>query len=136
MSTPAHNPPRPATTVSYQLVEDALEHLWDYAYLETHPLSALHRIPDSLEGTHAMHVGPGKALNLCLQGIIKRLSPPHAVCRSVRERRYFDILHGCYVGRETNKTVAWKLGMADRTFYRRRRQAIEMITQMLADLHG
>ncbi len=136
MSSPSHGVSGQATTVSHQLVEDALEHLWDYAYLGRHSLSSHVGMPDSSDGSRVSHVERGKALSLLLQDAIKRLRPQHDVDRLSRERRYFDILHCCYVEGERNDAVARKLDIAERTFYRHRRQAIEVITQMLDDLNG
>ncbi|MBI5879758.1 MAG: hypothetical protein HZB53_19100 [Chloroflexi bacterium] len=122
--------------VAYQQVEDALEHLWDYDYLGHHELATRTVLALQLEYDHALatrHVR-GHALNRLLQAAITQARRQQAFSPLNRSRSYGELLHWCYVEREKNSNVAQRLGWAERSFYRHRRSAVQMLTNMLTSL--
>ncbi|MBI5877195.1 MAG: hypothetical protein HZB53_06070 [Chloroflexi bacterium] len=122
---------------SYALVESALEHLWDHAYLGRHPLVgvAMRRMPTE-SSRPTSFLARGRIFSQFMQECIGELRMPEPNGHLSREKYYHDILFYCYVRGETNGAVAERLDISPRTFYRYRRQAIEAMVQLLEDSTG
>ena len=116
-------------------VSNALEHFWEVNKLGHHPLSrlkCLHRflpvngvIPSTLELGRAVH----QLLDWAMQEVKSIDSGNHSV-----EARYHPILYKEYIERLKNHQVAQQFDFSESTFYRIRREALECITQIIADL--
>ena len=121
--------------ISNRLVEEALEHLWDYSYLGSHPLasSGLTRSYLANGKGRETHIDRGLAVSRMLQDAIQKLKALQARKPS-SEARLYDILYQAYVEGEKNPDVARRLGISERTFYRERRRAIVVLTSVLADM--
>jgi hypothetical protein len=115
-------------------VSDALERLWDFHYLGNHPLAKLNRVEEQLTGKHARsHLDRGKILSEVLQAAIEALRPSKAPRGHSNESRYYPILYYAYVETEENQSIARRLDISERTFYRELPKAIHVIAQVLHD---
>ncbi len=123
--------------ITFDMVETALEHLWDYAYLGDHPLGDSVSLAPHLKPDHGQltHLARGQALSRLLQHAISQTRAAYKHSRS-RERHYYGILDLCYVQRQKNAAAARQLSLSDRTFYRYRKQAVELIRKSLVPLDG
>src|SRR5438045_8790240 len=77
LSTPRRAPARPSEVgveISGRLVEEALEHLWDYSYLGSHPLASLRLTRRYLANGkgHETHIDRGMAVSRLLQDAIQK----------------------------------------------------------------
>ena len=119
--------------ITPSMVENALDHLWDYGVLGSHPLgNALAGGRRSARDQRG-HMGRGQALSERLLAAMEQLKVSHDHAESSRERRYYAILGGCFVGRRTNREVAEELSISERTFYRERSRALEVLTRILQE---
>jgi hypothetical protein len=121
--------------IGCDLVEDALEHLWDYSYLGSHAL-ALTTIPDAEPPRSARlhHRDQGKFFSEFLQRTIEQLKTDGPQRSLSRERRFYEILYRIYVDGEKNDKVASSLSISPRTLYRERRKALETVTRILNEM--
>ena len=102
-------------------VHDALAHLYDYAYLQAHPLIAL-------TGPAGPHASPGRALHQMLQGAIDALKPPDDTHFSSPFWRAYRCLCLRYREMLNMPQVADELGIGPRQCRRAHHEAIEAIT--------
>ncbi len=115
-------------------VADALEHLWESAYLSKHPLASLRIVRQRvLHDAWASQVEQGRTLSQVLREAIEQLKLPTAQRISCPETRYYLILHARYVEGMKSNAIAHALGIANRTFYTSRGQAIRVIAQTLRE---
>lgn len=126
---------RPTTKhLKAQLVADALEHFWDYAYLGNHPLAELTCVTRALAApTRATHLERGHALHYLLRRAIDATQVPASRRHSSHEAFYHPILHHVYIEGTDNPFVAKELNLAQRTFYRYLAKALAVVTQLLDD---
>ncbi|MBN1581105.1 MAG: hypothetical protein JXA89_10410 [Anaerolineae bacterium] len=120
-----------------QLVEDALRHLYDYAYLGEHALARLEVIRPYLgdRATTITHLDRGRALSQMLVDVIDRLHPPGAQPRELtREWIQYTILHDAYVQGELNRDIMSKLYISESGFNRARRRAVRGVAQAVAEM--
>lgn len=125
----------PATKyLGAQLVADALEHFWDYAYLGNHPLAELTCVTRALASpARATHLERGQALHYLLHRAIDATQVSSSRRRFSPEALYHPILHHVYIEGTENPFVAKKLNLAIRTFYRYLAKALAVVTQLLDD---
>ena len=120
------------------LVEDALRHLYDYAYLGEHKLVELHTSVIHLDvdgGALVTHLDRGRALQTALITAIDKLKPPHKrPSIPTREWHQYVVLHDCYVVGELNRDVMSTLYVGEGTFNRTRRRAIRAVARALAEM--
>src|SRR5437867_143185 len=121
LATPRRAPARPSEVrveISDRLVEEALEHLWDYSYLGSHPLVSARLARSYLANGKGRetHIDRGMAVSRLLQDAIQKLKALQPRKPS-SEARLYDILYGAYVEGEKNPDVARRLGSSQRTFY-------------------
>jgi hypothetical protein len=117
-----------------ELVADALEHLWDYAYLGTHPLVELQSVKRQMPPNGKWsHVDMGRLLNGILQNAIEKIKPNNLDSDLSREKHYFLILRKAYVEGVHNKAIAVDLSIGERTLYRYSAKAIQVVAQILRD---
>lgn len=121
----------------HQLVEDALRHLYDYAYLGEHALARLEAIDPYLGNRDGVitHLDRGRALGQLLIDVIDRLRPPGAQPRELtREWTQYTILHDAYVLGEPNRDIMSRLYVSESGFNRARRRAVRGVAQAVAEM--
>jgi CheY-like chemotaxis protein len=116
----------PPETEFTRQVADAYEHLYDLAYLRTHPLAAA-LSPDAPLASKER----AWQLHRTLLGAIEDLNPgPNAPVFSHEWRRYrLLVLH--YVDGQDPQSVADQLGISRRHYYREHSAAIEALASVL-----
>ena len=91
-----------------QWLPDALEHLYDYSYLGTHPLSQLRCVARLIvrDQTPLTHVDRGRALSRALQIAIDELKPEDEPANVGHEKRFYAILNQKYREGRENREIA------------------------------
>jgi hypothetical protein len=119
------------------LVESALRHLYDYAYLGEHELAGLHIVQQRL----VEHVGVitsldrGRALSQVLVDVIEKLRPPGAQPKPLtREWEQYIIVHDAYVLGELNRDIMNKLYISESSFNRARRRAVRGVARAVEEM--
>lgn len=109
-----------------QQVKDALNHLYDYPYLESQPL-ALRCWPDSEQK------GPTRAqrLHRLLLESIEALHPPDTPAKGTSRAEYYFLLVYRYIEEWPLGDIMEELGYSRRQFFRQQRRAIEMLAGLL-----
>jgi len=109
-------------------VKDALAHLYDYSYLDDHPL-ALRYWPDAAQG------GPSRAqrLHRFLLESIEGLNPPTATPKDTSRARGYLLLAYRYVEERPLADILRELGTSRRQFFREQRKAIAMLAASLQE---
>ncbi len=117
-------------------VADALEHLYDFSYLGTHPLANLRAVDKALvqDQTPLTHVDRGRALSKVLQIAIDELKPMDKPDDIGREAHFYAILSEAYRQGRENRDIALQLSISERTFYRDRRRALQALAHVLRDM--
>ena len=94
-------------------VRDALHHLYDYPYLERHPL-ALRYWPE------VRREGPSRAhrLNRLLLESIEELNPPGEVAIDTSHVRFYSLLVDRYVEERPLPEIMRKLGYSRSQYFR------------------
>ncbi len=116
-------------------VSNALEHFWEVNKLGNHPLATLNCLSRFLpaSSTAASTLECGRAVHQLLVWAMKEVKSLDSGNHSP-EARYYSVLHKEYVERLKNRQVAQHFDFSESTFYRIRREAMECITQIIADL--
>ena len=111
-----------------RLVRDALSNLYDYAALETHPLTAVFPVPSEQQTSRAEH------LRHILLGAIEGLQPPDRE-RSIGsvEWRPYLILHGRYVQVLSLQELQARLSLSERQLRREHSRALRAVAAWLWD---
>ncbi len=109
-------------------IRDALAHLYDFTFLQRHPLAERLVSPDA-----ALIRPRGQELRRILLDAIEALNPGDAVPMRAPERRPYAILFGLYVEGRTQAEVAGSLGIGTRQLRRDRVTALEALSRMLQD---
>lgn len=111
-----------------QQIRDALTHLYDYAYLQRHPLAnAVVLSQAATTRTRAQE------LRRILLDAIECLNPGDNIPIRALERRGYAILFGLYVEGGDRKEVANSLGISGRQLRRDRGTAFEALASILQD---
>ena len=111
-------------------LRDALAHLYDYAYLQRHPLAERLVSPE----TAAIRTR-AQELRRILLDAIEALKPGDSVPMRASERRPYSILFGLYVEGRPQQEVASSLGVGGRQLRRDRIAAFEALASILRDRH-
>jgi hypothetical protein len=127
----------PSATDLRPPIEDALRHLYDYAYLGEHELADLAvtqtYVDDRVEVV--TNLDRGRALSQMLVDVIEKLRPPGPVpARPAREWEQYTILHDAYVMGALNREIMAKLYISESSFNRARRRAVRGIARAVAEL--
>ena len=109
-----------------RLVRDALRHLHDPVYLQTHPLAPLSTEPNDTP------LAVGKRLHRLLVEAIASLRPEPSV-GDARARRRHDLLSLRYVEALEIDEVAARLAISRREYSREHRQALDAVVALLAE---
>jgi CheY-like chemotaxis protein len=112
----------------YQEIREVLHHLYDYPYLETHPLSL--RLWPVVSGA-----GPSRAqsLNRLMLECIEAINPPGEVSIDASPSRYYMLLVYRYVDERPMLEILRELGYSRSQYFREQQKAIMMLTSILAD---
>jgi len=111
-----------------QEIREVLHHLYDYPYLETHPL-ALRLWPDESGGAS----GRAQRLSRLLLESIEALNPPGAVPVDTSQVRFYALLVYRYVEERPLFEILRELGYSRSQFFREQQKAIMMLASTLAD---
>ncbi|MFL7791483.1 MAG: response regulator [Anaerolineae bacterium] len=111
-----------------QQVRDALHHLYDYPYLEGHPL-ALRYWPKAGRG------GPSRAhrFNRLLLESIEELNPPGESAADTSHIRFYSLLVYRYVEEWPLPDILRELGYSRSQFFREQQKAITMLASVLRE---
>ena len=111
-----------------QQVRDVLHRLYDYAYLERHPL-ALRRWPEVRRG------GPSRAhrFNRLVLESIEELNPPGEGTTDTSHARFYSLLVYRYVEERPLPEVLRRLGCSRSQFFREQEKAITMLASVLRE---
>lgn len=119
------------------MVADALEHLWDFSYLGSHPLAGLESVTRAVaRAVDPSHLDRGRALCDLLVRAMDQLKPGKRQRDISRERMFSIILSRAYIDGIPNKQIAESLNIGDRTFYRYKANAIRVVARLLRDWEG
>jgi hypothetical protein len=119
-------------------VEDALQNLFDYAYLGDSPLVNLHQVKELLGGSTLTHLDKGKAVYRVVNDAIEKLRPGSTLPSLPIPREWYPylILHDAYFNGLPNRDILSKLYISEGTFHRTRRSAIRSVTRVLSELES
>ncbi len=112
-------------------VKDALQHIYDPAYLPQLELTRLLAGDDNLSWQER-----SQRLRHILIGAIERLDPGPQFSLRGRERRSYAILSARYVRSMTAQAVMDELAISERQYWRDRRKAIDALIQQLWEEYG
>lgn len=112
-------------------IRDALAHLYDYAYLQRHPLAA-RLVPVETAAARTR----GQELRRILLDAIEALNPGDSVPIRAPERRPYAILFGLYVEGRSQPEVADALGIGGRQLRRDRAEALAALASLVRDRYG
>lgn len=109
-------------------VRDALHHLYDYPYLESH-LLALRCWPEVRRG------GPSRAhrFNRLLLESIEELNPPGEVAADTSHVRFYSLLVYRYVEEWPLLDIMRKLGYSRSQYFREQQKAITLLASVLRE---
>src|SRR5512135_551199 len=109
-----------------KLVKDALEHLYDTAYLELHPLlTQVSGVTTANRSTRA------QALRSILKDAVEELRPPEGIPSSSPEWRSYLVLRCRYIQGMTIGQVENELGLSRRQLQREIHKGLEALASML-----
>lgn len=107
-------------------VRDALVHLHDFAYLQTHPLAV------TLLGTRKDRTtNTGRLLHSRLVQAIEALCPPHEAATSHHAVRSYRLLHLRYVEGMSIHKVCSELGISESAYHRSHSRCLEALITLL-----
>lgn len=117
-------------------VEDAMQHIYDYAYLGDSPLINLTQVRATLDGTRPTHLDKGKIVNQVVTTAIEKLRPDSAMPTKTIPREWYPylILHDAYFEGLPNREIMSKLYISEGTFHRTRRSAVRSVTRVLSEI--
>lgn len=107
-------------------VKQVLEHLYDFAYLQQHPLARRYDSDGDLSAKTA-----GRQLRLELIKAVESLKPPQDAHFRAPIARLYNILHFYYVENMNIQIAAAELGLSERQAYRDLRRGQERIASVL-----
>ena len=108
------------------VVKDALEHLYDPAYLTAHSLARLLLPPTLPPG-----VSPAQALRQVLLDAVEALDPGPKLSVTARQRRAYRVLELRYVEALSFRDVMAELALSQTQYHRDQRHALEAIATLL-----
>lgn len=122
---PAVTPPAPDEAFVQQ-VQDVLAHLYDYPYLQTHPLAEQLRLGNDMPPRERMRL-----LRTAVLEAIGDLNPGSGVPFRSPQARVYNVLNLRYVAGMTVEAVANELAISDRQLYRDLRKAEQDLAALL-----
>lgn len=122
------NPAHPPWTDFAHDVADAVAHLYDFPYLQTHPLTRL--LPG---GTRGWRETRGKLLRQQLLEAIAALDPGVDERTTAHAKRIHRLLALRYIEGLTPEVVAQELALSRSAYYRDHRLGLDALTTLLWD---
>ena len=117
--------PQPISREEFnQQVRDCLAHLYDFAFLQNHPL--VHLLLPDLSGAHRVQMFRER-----MTAAIDNLRPPNDIDFYDKHARFYNILVLRYVERQQTQEVIHRLALSDRQFYREHPRALEALSGIL-----
>ena len=113
-----------------KLVKDALEHLYDTAYLEVHPL-----LTQVCGVTTVNRSTRAQALRGILKDAVEKLRPPEGIPAGSPEWRSYLVLRCRYIQGMTIGQVEGELGLSRRQLQRETLKGLEAVASMLWENH-
>jgi CheY-like chemotaxis protein len=110
-----------------QQVREVLSHLYDYAYLESHPF-ALRYWPGEQNGPHR-----AQRLHRLLLESLEELHPPGTPAKGTSRAEYYFLLVYRYVEEWPLADIMQELGYSRRQFFRQQQKAIKMLAGLLSE---
>ncbi len=110
------------------LVRSALAHLFDVAYLQTHPFGALLTGPDSFDS-----VTRAQRLRVALLDCVETLRPQDYVRPASSAARAYAILTHRYIDELSMEDIAGRLSLSRRQVYREHERGIDAIGSLLLE---
>jgi GAF domain-containing protein len=122
--------------ISVKAVEDALRHLFDYAYLGDHDLAEFYLVRSRIDDGPVTHLDLGKATYNVLAEAIDKLRPQDDIPGDPPPREWYPylILHNAYVEDVPNRDIMTRLYISEGTFNRTRRAALRAVTRALEEM--
>ena len=111
----------------FQQIKDALNHLYDYRYLEKHPLAQLYW-PGERD-----KVNQARQLHRLLLESIEDIHPPDSLARETSRAEYYILLVYRYIEERPVDDIMKKLGHSRRHFFRQQNKAIKMLAGALQE---
>lgn len=112
----------------HQQVRDALHHLYDYPYLENHPLTLQYWPEVPRGGSSRAH----RFSRLLLESI-EDLNPPGKVAADASHVRFYSLLVYRYVEEWSLADILRELGYSRSQFFREQQKAITMLASVLRE---
>jgi CheY-like chemotaxis protein len=110
-----------------QQVRDCLLHLYDYIFLQEHPL--VHTcVPDAKGDASRIQV-----FRQIITDAIESLNPGGRVEANSRETRLFDILQMRYINQQQIQFILHRLNLSERQFYRDHAKAVQTLSRVLSE---
>ncbi|HXV42652.1 MAG TPA: response regulator [Anaerolineae bacterium] len=109
-----------------QQVKDILGHLYDYPYLENHPLALRYWPEPEQSGPHR-----AQRLSRLLLESIEALHPPDTSAKGASRTEYYLLLVYRYIEEWPLPNIMRELGYSRRQFFRQQQKAIEMLAGSL-----
>ena len=127
-----------ANKISVSEVEDALRHLFDYAYLGDTSLVKLKLIHRHLPPSEVTHIDQGKAVHTVVTGVVEKLRPDGEPASNPPPREWYPylILNLAYLEDCPNRDIMSQLYISEGTFNRTRRSGIRSVTRMLEEMEA
>jgi CheY-like chemotaxis protein len=122
----SNSPDFPVSDEFIEHVKQALENLYDFPYLQRHPLAEAHKRANAPSDEPIGH-----ALRRELIAAIDALNPGESVSVRSGASRLFNLMHLHYVGGMTLQESAFELGISARQAYRDLRRGLESVSAML-----
>jgi hypothetical protein len=133
---PLENDGTEVALIAVQWVEEALQNLYDYAFLGESPLANLKQVKALLPDQGVTHLDKGKAVYQVLSQALEKLRPMSALPSGAIPRKWFPyiILHDAYFDELPNREIIARLYISEGTFNRTRRAALRSVARALSEL--
>ncbi len=123
---PAAAFPAECDTDFVRLVQDALEHLYDYPYLQSHPLIERLQLDNEIPARERMRL-----LRTILLQTVEELNPGPGVAYRSQPARAYSVVNLRYVAGMTVEAAAKELAISDRQLYRDLQRAVQDLASLL-----
>jgi hypothetical protein len=124
--------------VSAKCVEEALQNLYDYAYLGDSPLANLKVVCQHLPCSQVTHLDKGKAVYRAISDAVEKLLPEDDLPSEPVPREWYPylILYKAYFEGMSNFDIMNKLYISEGTFNRTRRSALRSVARVMTELEA
>jgi hypothetical protein len=129
---------QPRQEISVTEVEDALRHLFDFAYLGDSTLANLKLVRRQLPANEVTYIDQGKAVQTIVTEVVEKLRPEGEPASNPPPREWYPflILNLAYLEDYPNRDIMSRLYISEGTFNRTRRSGIRSVTRMLEEMEA